>query len=262
MAIPPTPTASPSWIPSIAGGVVSLGGSILSTVLGNQANKSMAEYQYQKDLEMWNRTNEYNSPQAQMARLKAAGLNPNLVYGTGATANTAPATMPKYQAPRMETVHDAGSQVMSTMSNYMDLKAKQAQIDNLQAQTNNAKIDGLIKTEQAANASDFYKYNAESLSERIRNMISQTNRNDILNKLTQSQTNETNFRLKNLLPQENTLKGQQIRNLIQSLEQSTEQTQLIKSQRFLNENQAKYGANAPWNTQNIIQSVLKLLLGH
>lgn len=31
--------------------------------------------------DMWNAANRYNSPENQMARFKAAGLNPNLIYG-------------------------------------------------------------------------------------------------------------------------------------------------------------------------------------
>lgn len=39
------------------------------------------------NLEQWMRENEYNSPEMQMARLKAAGLNPNLMYGQGTVGN-------------------------------------------------------------------------------------------------------------------------------------------------------------------------------
>lgn len=39
--------------------------------------------------ELWNKQNEYNTPQAQMARLEAAGLNKNLMYGQGTTGNAA-----------------------------------------------------------------------------------------------------------------------------------------------------------------------------
>ena len=66
-----------------------------------QAQRDQAEFAYNKDLEMWNRANEYNAPTAQMARLREAGLNPNLVYGKGATA-TSSAQLPKYQAVRPE----------------------------------------------------------------------------------------------------------------------------------------------------------------
>lgn len=63
-----------------------------------EQNLELADYEYQQQLEMWNRANEYNSPAQQMARLKAAGLNPNLVYGKGAQQNMA-SELPKYQAP-------------------------------------------------------------------------------------------------------------------------------------------------------------------
>lgn len=51
--------------------------------------------QYQQDdanakaMQSWNMMNDYNSPIKQMERLKAAGLNPLLVYGSGSvTGNT------------------------------------------------------------------------------------------------------------------------------------------------------------------------------
>lgn len=76
---------------------------------------------------MWNRSNEYNNPSSQMARLKAAGLNPNLVYGSGSVVgNTAPAQTPKYQmydtsyryeAPRFDTA-------MSVLGQWQDYQYK------------------------------------------------------------------------------------------------------------------------------------------
>ena len=51
----------------------------------NQANRdwnlNLAKQQNQWNIEQWNRENEYNSPSAQMARYKAAGLNSDLIYG-------------------------------------------------------------------------------------------------------------------------------------------------------------------------------------
>lgn len=76
---------------ALAGGLASLGGSIVSGLFGqNQASlsfsrqKELMALQNQYAVENWNRENAYNSPKAQMERLKAAGLNPNLVYGSGA----------------------------------------------------------------------------------------------------------------------------------------------------------------------------------
>ena len=53
-------------------------------------NREMYERQRADSLSDWTRQNEYNSPTSQMARLREAGLNPNLVYGKGAD-NTAQA---------------------------------------------------------------------------------------------------------------------------------------------------------------------------
>lgn len=47
---------------------------------------------YERNLEQWNLENSYNSPSAQMDRLRDAGLNPNLIYGStdGGTAAHSP----------------------------------------------------------------------------------------------------------------------------------------------------------------------------
>ena len=82
----------------LAGAAVAapVAGTLLSGLFGNyqtrkrnEAERSLAEYQNAWNLEQWNRENYYNAPTAQMARLKAAGLNPNLVYGSGAVNQSA-----------------------------------------------------------------------------------------------------------------------------------------------------------------------------
>lgn len=69
---------------SIGSGVISAGANLLSNVITNRANERMQQKQNAWNLEMWNRNNEYNSPAAQMQRLQAAGLNPDLMYGQNA----------------------------------------------------------------------------------------------------------------------------------------------------------------------------------
>lgn len=114
------------------------------------ANKQMAQYQYSKDLEMWNKGNEYNSPTAQMARLKEAGLNPNMVYGSGqATGNTA-SQLPKFQAPTIDynyknPLPDLGG----ALGAFQDTKLKKVQIDNMNAQRQIMYEDWRIKNAQA-----------------------------------------------------------------------------------------------------------------
>ena len=59
----------------------------------NQANRDynlmLARLQNSWNLEQWNRENAYNTPEQQMQRLKAAGLNPDLMYQNGASGLTA-----------------------------------------------------------------------------------------------------------------------------------------------------------------------------
>lgn len=55
-------------------------------------NERMYALQRGDALADWQMMNEYNSPEAQMARFQEAGLNPNLIYGSsneGATVRSA-----------------------------------------------------------------------------------------------------------------------------------------------------------------------------
>lgn len=106
------------------------------------ANKAMAEYSYSKDLEMWNKANEFNSPESQMLRLKQANLSPNLVYGQGAIGN-ASAQLPKFNAPDIEYGYkpemsfgqSIGQTLPDMLSKFQDFAMRQSQIDSIKAQT-------------------------------------------------------------------------------------------------------------------------------
>lgn len=56
----------------------------------NAANRLLAQQQNQFNVEQWNRENAYNSPEQQMSRFRAAGLNPSLVYGLQNLAGMSP----------------------------------------------------------------------------------------------------------------------------------------------------------------------------
>lgn len=117
----------------LAEGLLGTGASIYNTNATIKANKQLAEYQYSKDLEMWNRGNEYNAPAAQMQRIEAAGLNKNLVYGTGVTGNTA-TQLPKYQAPNVQYDIHPRLNLTQAISAYQDSQIKAQQVDNLKAE--------------------------------------------------------------------------------------------------------------------------------
>lgn len=78
---------------------ITAGGSLLSSIFGglfgadaqdsaNQLNWEMQQRQLEWNEDMWNKNNAYNTPAMQIARMKEAGLNPNLMYGQGTTGNS------------------------------------------------------------------------------------------------------------------------------------------------------------------------------
>lgn len=140
---------------AIAGGSSVLGQGINAYAQGKMNkktrkwNEKMYQRQRQDNLADWAMQNEYNSPQAQMARLKAAGLNPALVYENGAT-NTAQAVRgadtPQWnpKAPQF----DLGTAAAQGIGAYYDAQVKQATTDNLKA-TNAVLIqEALLKAAQ------------------------------------------------------------------------------------------------------------------
>lgn len=99
------------------------------------ADRELAKYAYGKDLEMWNRQNEYNMPAAQMGRLKDAGLNPHLVYGTGTVTGNTSGQMPKYQNVKSDfSRRQAPLNAMAMLGMYQDFKMKNAQIGTQEAE--------------------------------------------------------------------------------------------------------------------------------
>ena len=123
--------------------MITAGGSLLSNLLGfgsqaatNKAQMQLAEYQYEKNLEMWNRQNEYNLPSAQRQRLLDAGLNPALMYGSGHISNTA-SDAPSYDAPHLGAYTNFGDfGASASISAYLSASKSVAEIDNIEEDTN------------------------------------------------------------------------------------------------------------------------------
>lgn len=137
---------------AIIGGLGSIVGSAIgasSQRRANIQNMELAKYQnnwqtaenekaYARNLEMWNMQNAYNSPTAQMSRLRQAGLNPNLVYGNGVTGNSsgsAPQYEPaKIQRATMEPYRGWNLGISDAVSTFMAMRQNKAQVDNMEAQ--------------------------------------------------------------------------------------------------------------------------------
>ena len=150
------------------GAIIAGGASLLGSALGfgsqkkaNKANMELAKYQnewqtqenekaYQRNLKMWNLQNEYNSPTQQMARLRSAGLNPNLVYGSGVTGNSAGST-PQYQPADIKRAELSpyrgwNQGLTDAISNFLAFRSNRAQVENMEAQ------NSLIRQQTATEA--------------------------------------------------------------------------------------------------------------
>lgn len=102
--------------------LVSQGINAISTGSMNRRTRRFTErmwnLQGQRELDYWNLQNAYNDPSAQMARLRNAGLNPNLVYGTGATTEAAglqakQAHQANFKAPQIDLASVAQQAIMT-----------------------------------------------------------------------------------------------------------------------------------------------------
>lgn len=111
-----------------------IGGDFAAQGAQNRTNRKMAEYEYSKNLEMWNRANEYNTPEKQMLRLRQAGLNPNMVYGQGTVTGNVSGQLPRYQAPTAQFKMPAMS-MPDEISKFQNVQMNQVQIDNMRMQT-------------------------------------------------------------------------------------------------------------------------------
>ena len=129
--------------PLIGASLITGGGSLLGSLLGfgsqeraNKANLKLAEYQYSKALEMWNKQNEYNLPKNQISRLTDAGLNPNLVYGNGTVQGLTSAPAPQYHAPTIGAYTNFGSLgAEQAVTTYMQAKQTDAVVNKTNAET-------------------------------------------------------------------------------------------------------------------------------
>ena len=135
--------------PAIVAAGIGAGASLLGTGAsawhtGRQNKKSRAwsekmyNRQYQDNLAFWRMQNAYNDPANQMARLKAAGLNPALMYGgssSGAAGQAGAIQTPDVQQAQFRSPSFAGIDVAGSYLGQMyDFDIKQAQVNNLEAQ--------------------------------------------------------------------------------------------------------------------------------
>lgn len=181
----PVPLAAPIAAAAIGGFLNTVGG-----ILGNSARRREQTRSRAHDINMWDKTNAYNDPKAQMERLRNAGLNPNLVYGgsSGQTAGTA-SSLPGAKAADIQNIDPSG-QIMQ----YVGLKNTEAQTDNLRTQNGVLTADRILKTAQAS--TELSKQTDLNASAEYKKKQIEKTLFDILN--TQSQTEKVNAETSNI----------------------------------------------------------------
>ncbi|QGF19330.1 DNA pilot protein [Antarctic microvirus COCH21_V_SP_13] len=153
----------------------------------NRNNRKFSEKMYDKqkadNIAFWSQQNDYNTPAQQMARFKAAGLNPNLIYGQGSGGNAGPVSTPDVQ-PINQRSPEWGNSAMagaSMINQIYDLAIKQAQTNNLQAQNTVIRQDLELKRSQTDTnlfdlgfKQDLRETSAETQREKLRQTKTQT----------------------------------------------------------------------------------------
>lgn len=139
--------------PEIIGPIAQSGGDLINSGLSGinvRASRKWQEKMYKKQradaIADVQAQNAYNSPAAQMARYKDAGLNPNLIYGQsneGATYRSS--SVPGGQSS------EAKINVGGAISTYQDMKLKDAQIDLMKTQQLINFAESVLKGAQTAN---------------------------------------------------------------------------------------------------------------
>ena len=146
---------------AVADGLIGLGTQWMNNKYQQSANDQDRQWQYgmyqmqrQDALADYNMQNQYNSPQAQMQRLRDAGLNPALVGGnmSGNVAAAAPVRQanPGEYHPKPLSASGFGSSVSSALTNYFNIRQQEAQTDNLKKQNDVYTQDALLKAAQTA----------------------------------------------------------------------------------------------------------------
>ena len=126
-------------------------------------NFMLAQKQNEWNIQQWERANEYNTPLNQMLRLKAAGLNPNLVYGNGAGQSIA--------APNPQLTSGAPSTPQD-----MSLFAQRPTIGQVLTQSlNNRLLEAQIKSVESSARKNNAEAGLSEIEERALSAIEQIN---------------------------------------------------------------------------------------
>lgn len=144
--------AAGSVVPGIGTAIGALGGAAISAIgnfFGNKSNRKASAEAFERESkfareerlaqqqwieQMYEKNNSYNSPAAQMQRLKDAGLNPDLMYSRGDVGNaTAPEAPAQAMTPRYNVIPTNTYGQTAQIAADAGLKAAQARLADSQS---------------------------------------------------------------------------------------------------------------------------------
>lgn len=188
----------PLAIPLIAAGA-SVAGSIINNIGQRRAQKLANE----QNVKYWNLQNDYNSPTAQMQRLRSAGMNPAMMYGQSASGATGAASSiaPSKAAPRENALSGQNLSMFSQIAN------TEAQTDNLRRQNTVLIQEAALKAAQTAN--ETFKGRSSKISAELAEELKQTSLETARENLglIQARQTETESRASGI-SQQNTIRAQ------------------------------------------------------
>lgn len=158
--------------PTAAAGIFGIG----SARKAYHRSKKLMDKQFAMDKEMWDYQNAYNTPAAQMARLKAAGLNPALMYGQGTTGNASGAPQSKFTEL---TPFMGAAQIAQSTAAGIQMSLAGAQKENIEAETAFKSIKGAVEAGNYGIAKEMSKYQMANMSKDLEVKDSQIGLNEI-----------------------------------------------------------------------------------
>ena len=169
-------------------GLLGVLGSLGASLISNRGAKRRQQTADQNNIKFWQMQNKYNDPTQQMARLKKAGLNPALIYGSGAT-NTGVAGSIAPSKPAPYNVKDPTPSILQSQ-----MLASQIKLQNSQANKNDAetmRIEGITPSDVKAKQQ---KAIQEELNTSILSQTAKEKAKLVLEKLLQEQQNTKNVK--------------------------------------------------------------------
>lgn len=126
--------------PLVTSSAISAGAGLVDNIASIFTKKSDRRYAEK----MWHKQNEYNSPTQQMQRLKAAGLNPHLVYGSGSAVGNSASAVQHTEGAQTNFGEVAGNYITNRLNAQQEKNLrKQEQLTD--AQILNAEKDIEVK---------------------------------------------------------------------------------------------------------------------